>query len=326
MSQRVTRLLLLIGPCLVPFLTVIAMQARIPLLAASTNPPPSLTQSVTPASFASGCGIWNTIPTPARSFADVAGISVHDAWAVGSMVDGSGVSHALIQHWNGVRWNVVPSPHPGQSSTLEHVRVFTRDNVWVAGSFSESTTISQKLFEHWNGLRWRVTTTPMPEYPSPSPVAPLSFHYPQPPVAYWDGTNWSLTPSANAQGEAVQKVIALSAHDALALGSLSDNRSGTHMFSEHWNGRAWALVPFPTLGFVNGYDEPFQVPQSKHVVVTGAYYNGTTGFVAFLEYWNGVEWSVIGTPGFTSSLGQFHVFPRGDLWGVESYVEYHHQV
>ena len=325
MSHRFTRLLLFLGPCLALLFTVIVMHPRIPLLAASTNPSHSQNSHMTPASLASGCGVWNTIPNPTSPFVDVSGISMYDAWAVGSIALGSSTSHAFIQHWNGLKWKVVPSPHLGQSSTLEHVRVFTRDNVWVAGSFTDGNNISQKLFEHWNGLSWKITTTPMPEYPTPHPTAPPSFHYPQPPIAYWDGTNWSLIPSVNAQGEAVQKIIAFSTHDALALGSVSYNTNGTYMFSEHWNGRIWTLVPFPTLAFVNGYDEPFQVPQSRHVVVKGAYYNGATGFVAFLEYWNGREWSVISTPGLNSSLGQFQVLPLNDFWGVEDYIEYHHE-
>lgn len=60
---------------------------------------------------------WKVVPSPNRStftqLEDVAAVSAKNVWAVGFYVPpGTGHPKTLIEHWNGKRWSVVPSPNP----------------------------------------------------------------------------------------------------------------------------------------------------------------------------------------------------------------------
>jgi hypothetical protein len=59
---------------------------------------------------------------------------------------------SLIMHWNGTRWEVVPSPNPEEtiSIALNCVAAVSRDNIWAVGNANYSST----LIVHWNGKAW----------------------------------------------------------------------------------------------------------------------------------------------------------------------------
>ncbi len=56
----------------------------------------------------------------------------HDAWAVGYN-DAGPVYTSLILHWNGQRWNAVPSPNPTGQTNLWAVSASSRTNAWAVG-------------------------------------------------------------------------------------------------------------------------------------------------------------------------------------------------
>lgn len=65
---------------------------------------------------------WQQVKAPSFSmgsaFSAVAALSASDIWAVGdTALDYSGSSRTLIEHWNGSRWQAVPSPNPGTPGT-----------------------------------------------------------------------------------------------------------------------------------------------------------------------------------------------------------------
>ena len=108
----------------------------------------------------SACG-WAVVSTPSLQ-ADsllngVATRSSADAWAVGWSRSAEGDSlSALIEHWNGTAWRVVPGPAPGQSSVLSGVAIVSASNAWAVGSYEGNTAPrhDQTLIEHWNGRSW----------------------------------------------------------------------------------------------------------------------------------------------------------------------------
>ena len=59
---------------------------------------------------------WSVVPSPnpgtSNSLGGVAAISSTDAWAVGYWLTGPHmlISRTLIEHWDGRRWRIVPSP------------------------------------------------------------------------------------------------------------------------------------------------------------------------------------------------------------------------
>ena len=85
------------------------------------------------------CG-WAVVQTPsppADSLLNgVATRSSADAWVVGGTrsAEGDTIS-ALIEHWDGTAWRVVPRPTPGQSSGLTSVAASSAGNIWAVGSY-----------------------------------------------------------------------------------------------------------------------------------------------------------------------------------------------
>lgn len=81
----------------------------------------------------------------------------HNIWAVG-MRNGTRCSNGgpkcqtLVEHWNGVRWTVLPSPNPpsGYLNTLMGVSAASRPDIWAVGS----TDFGATLTIHWNGTSW----------------------------------------------------------------------------------------------------------------------------------------------------------------------------
>lgn len=110
---------------------------------------------------------WTTAPTPnANLINELDGVSMaagSDVWAVGSSVknpnDGISVSHTLIQHWNGSRWKIVPSPNVGAgNNALLSVAARSATDAWAVGYYDDVTgdiPIRQTLVLHWNGSHWK---------------------------------------------------------------------------------------------------------------------------------------------------------------------------
>jgi hypothetical protein len=81
-------------------------------------------------------------------------ISARDGWAVGDIQPkASGLTYPLIEHWDGVRWTLAPSPHVnnGIDGGLSGVTAVSTRDAWAVGG---------TLIEHWDGRRWRVVQNP----------------------------------------------------------------------------------------------------------------------------------------------------------------------
>src|SRR2546421_12354483 len=66
------------------------------------------------------CLPWQVVSTPPLPLANgpfkaTVAISESDAWAAGYTFSDVSSSLTLIEHWNGVAWEIVPSPNPGSS-------------------------------------------------------------------------------------------------------------------------------------------------------------------------------------------------------------------
>ena len=105
---------------------------------------------------------WSTVPSPSRSgpsnmLEDVTAIAPDDVWAVGeSGARVAGFDRTLVEHWDGERWRIVPSPSPGATDDYLHgVSAGGADDVWAVGEVSDNNrTKSVDLALHWDGHRW----------------------------------------------------------------------------------------------------------------------------------------------------------------------------
>jgi hypothetical protein len=196
------------------------------------------------------------VPAGGGQFRGVAATSKKDVWAVGWTGGSSeGNTLPLIEHWNGRRWSIVPSPAPAGSVTsgLSSVSVVSPTNAWAVGDSSDGST-AQTLAEHWNGRSWKIVPTPTP-----------------------DGD------------DQLNSIAAVSAKNAWAVGMTNPSSCyplcGTLI--EHWNGRTWSVVPSP--------DPPAEYLDDLWGVVSfyrNAWAVGTTDYAeTMILHYNGKNWS-----------------------------------
>src|SRR5205823_4934960 len=120
--------------------------------------------------------------------------------------DGNSVTQTLVEHWDGARWSIVPSPNLGTGyNQLNAVTaVPCSPELWAVGTAGSST-----LILHWDGTQWSIISSPNP------------------------GTNPQL-----------YSVAANSTCDVWAVGYTGGN-SGPLTLTEHWNGSTWSVVTSP---------------------------------------------------------------------------------
>jgi hypothetical protein len=114
--------------------------------------------------------VWSQVPSPSplsensndqNWLTSVSAVAANDVWAVGrdGNHDGGPLDQTLIEHWNGARWSVVPSPDPGGVSNdndLWGVAAVAAADVWAVGgvgSFLDPDN-SYPLALHWDGSAW----------------------------------------------------------------------------------------------------------------------------------------------------------------------------
>jgi hypothetical protein len=140
-------------------------------------------------------------------------------------------NRALIEHWNGSAWTIVPAPEPvaptGNTfagSTLTAVSARAANDIWAVGYFQGAQGTNSNMFTlamHWNGSAWTIVRTPNPAVPTPSGVR-----------------------------QTLNGVVEISTNDAWAVGDTSDisGFQPARPIAMHWNGTAWSVATLPNLG------------------------------------------------------------------------------
>jgi hypothetical protein len=83
---------------------------------------------------------WHVVATPALDtqrdyLTSATAVSANDVWAVGERQDHAGLFSTLVEHFDGHRWSVVPSPNPGAAGNhLYGVAAASSGDVWAVGS------------------------------------------------------------------------------------------------------------------------------------------------------------------------------------------------
>jgi hypothetical protein len=86
-------------------------------------------------SHASASSGWAVVASPNMGANDnlliaVSAVSGSDVWAVGDFLSSQLQDRTLIEHWNGTRWRVVPSPNVGTGfNSLNGVAAFASTDV-----------------------------------------------------------------------------------------------------------------------------------------------------------------------------------------------------
>jgi hypothetical protein len=185
-------------------------------------------------------------------------ISASDAWAVGWTGTGTGTGSgfsALIEHWNGTAWKVVPVPASvGARLQLNAVTGISASNAWAVGTSIAGPAL-QGVILHWNGTTWKRAATPA--------------HQP-------DGYLLGVTAS--------------SASNIWAVGQTNSRNCSSRCKTiiEHWNGCMWTMVPSPNppSSYLNSLWGIVAVSRDNAWAVGTTDYSNT-----LIVHWNGTSWS-----------------------------------
>jgi len=266
---------------------------------------------------------------------DVDATSAADAWAVGDAVDNRLRERTLVEHWDGARWGIVPSPNVrgAVASALLGISALAPDDAWAVGLSSQTGGQPfAPMTMHWNGRGWKIVPTP-PVYGSGQLRAvdaiskddvwavgdhgvdrslTLTFH--------WDGMQWSAVSSSNhsaTSNDALLDVSAVTGSDVWAVGSYAEPKDpnvGRQTSALHWDGSSWMVVETPN---------PAHHSELRGVSAAGTddvWAVGVTDVTSTLaEHRTGGAWVVEPTPrlrGATARLSDVAALPGGRLWAV----------
>jgi hypothetical protein len=287
-----------------------------------------------------------TPPVPAGGgggLFDVSCLSGSDCWAVGAVVgvNGNGnPSGTLIENWDGSSWSIVPSPTPTgpgvAGALLQGVSCTSASScVAVGESTDDNGENLNDLILQWNGTAWSVVpgaatgqaydqltnvtclaaddcwavgnAGPAQQNPNFLPIFPGNAPGDQGLIEHWDGTSWTITPSAaypSPEGAFLYGLSCVDDTDCWASGSTTDSSGvAAGILMEHWNGATWtdvsASVPGSSApGMLNGIS-CLSAVQCWAVGSVGDFGgNGGGNFQpqATIENWNGSSWSIDPSP------------------------------
>ena len=216
---------------------------------------------------------WTEIPAaePAGSTSLLLGVSCRiasDCTATGWWSpSNTSESFPLINHWDGTRWAVVPSPHPASlnDAVLASVSCPATGSCVAAGDFftkTPTTFLRNNLSELWNGTRWVRLPTPK---------------------------------RAGSSENQLNTLSCLAAGSCLAVGEDVSAAGPLVALAEHWDGQQWSILSSPNPPASNSQFDGVSCRQLTLCVVIGV--SGTSqGFVTLAETWQGGKWRIVPTP------------------------------
>jgi hypothetical protein len=302
---------------------------------------------LTPAAGASAasCQGWiSELPQPvvsgtvANDLTSVTTVSACDVYVAGTQ-DFTGARTALVEHWDGTSWSVVPTP----SLPSDHLHVVSIDaasstDVWAVGGFRDSQGIDRTLILHFDGSSWTQVPSPNPsqDFNDLSSVHAVSATNAwavgtfdngtadQTLILHWDGMAWSQLASPDPGGpgsnDELFAVTATSASNAWAVGNVEATNGNETSLILHWDGRTWTQVASPH----PGTDSPlFAVDASSasNAWAVGNTFDGSLSHTLAL-HWNGRTWARVASPspanpGSGDSLSSVTVTSASNAWAVE---------
>ncbi len=118
----------------------------------------------------------------------------------------------------------------------------------------------------------------------------------------WDGSAWSIVPSANsssAQDNYLDGVTCLSARSCTAVGSFNTGQADQTLV-ETWDGASWSIVPSPNVGYIATLLR-VSCPAPSDCTAVGEYRPHLGFNRTLIEAWDGTKWSVVPSPDASTS-------------------------
>jgi len=239
--------------------------------------------------------------------------------------DGAPAANSIAEHWDGKAWTIVARP----------TMVPTTRNYFFKGQLSELSGVScpavnqcaavgnSAMAKRWDGAKWSLAPlAASTSFSSLSSVAcpaatrcfavgsavPLLAGSSKPLIERWDGSTWSVMPSAGIPGTDVDafltSISCLTPTDCTAVGAYVTGSSSRQLaLIEHWNGAKWARVasPSPSNSKSDAYLAGVACTSATDCKAVGVYSTSDAqhGYVdhPLAEHWNGTKWSIVALPG-----------------------------
>jgi hypothetical protein len=286
---------------------------------------------------------WSLLPDPnppgtvESSFDDVSCIAAAMCTAVGFI----GVGETLAEQWNGTRWTIQPTPTPAgvNESILQGVSC-TSARACIAVGVSYANGATPPVAERWNGTRWILQSVPSPVGATFSELTQVSCTSANACIAVgdygnkagkyltlaerWDGTIWTILPTANRRGAGWSFLFGISCTSAtscVASGHSENTAGNDATLAERWNGTSWAIEPTPShvgtrLNILLGIS-----CTSPTACISVGYYGDTGNYFTLAERWDGTRWTSQPTPkpGLVSALAGVSCTSAASCTAVDSY-------
>jgi hypothetical protein len=261
-------------------------------------------------------------PNPPQGGGELNGVACTSASACTAA--GNSNTGNLAERWNGHTWSIQPTPNPAgaQFTFLNTVACTSASACIAAGAYINSSGVFQALAERWDGSNWAIQPTPsLPGGAMSSligvactsatgclavgfstPNHPNVVNHPSPATLAerWDGSTWSIQPTANPPGAAPSNLNAascVSRSACIAVGNTSNSRGTSLPLAQRWNGHSWSIQPTPSPAD-GGNLLGVSCPSRSSCLAVGGHGNPFNevppGTLA--ERWNGSRWRIQATP------------------------------
>ena len=241
-------------------------------------------------SAASATG-WSLRPVPNADGTRLNGVSCvtpRFCLAVGGNKGG-----AVVERWNGSAWQIEPTPPV--NATLTGVS---------CTDARACTAVGGSTAERWDGSSWSVESLPVPSdansiftgsvsCPTVHECVVAGGYFGSggnllPYTELWDGSTWTLVPSARAADESYDPLFSVScarANSCEAVGRIA----------EHWNGVDWTRQSFPIhTGSEGALLFGVSCPRRHDCVAVGTDFVG--GDTTLADHWGRSGWRLSSTP------------------------------
>jgi hypothetical protein len=317
------------------------MWVAAPLLLAGTA------TGLSPAAGASAavCQGWiSELPQPlasgtvANDLSSVTTVSACNVYVAGTQ-DFTGARTALVEHWDGTSWSIVPTPQlPSDHLHIASIHARSGSDVWAAGGFRDAQGIDRTLIMHFDGSHWTRITSPNPsqDFNDLSSVHAVSARDAwavgtfdngtanQTLILHWDGTTWKRVTSPNpgnpGSNDELFGVTATSASNAWAVGNVESANGNETSLILHWNGSKWVTMASPH----PGTNSPLLSVAASSAANAWAVGNTSSGGLShtLALHWNGSKWVQVtspspANPGSGDSLSSVAVASTSSAWAVE---------
>lgn len=278
---------------------------------------------------------YNSVPY--NELHAITALSANDIWAAGGGNAGASAPgmQALLEHWDGHAWSIVPSANPDPNgNALTGLAAVSPHDIWAVGGNlsynSQESAVVEPIIEHWDGSHWAIAAGPVnataqgligiAAAPGSAVWAVGQVAAPNGPagtlVEQESAGQWSVvaSPSPGTLRNALNSVAAISTKDVWAVG---ESAAGT--LAEHWNGDNWNVVSTPnSTSFYNVLNGVSAVTSNDVWAVGSATVPGSGG-QALIEHWNGEKWSAAsGASASGATLYGVAALSASNVWAVGS--------